>query len=95
MNALTDFTALSQGAAYCAQWGGSFVLYVNGQVDDSYDTLEVAADMLVDCWGDWHEVKVLEFAPSGASTDVTADAKRLVEGWCHNRHQLAPWEEEA
>ena len=97
MNARSDFAdfeALAEGAALCARWGGSYVLYVNGEAQDSYETMLEAADMLADCWEDWREVKVREFAPSGASTDVTEDAKSLVKAWCNNRNQKAPWEEE-
>ena len=88
----TDFEALSQGAAYCQRWGGSFVLYLDGAIDDSFDTLEQAADKYADCWGEWETLKVLEFAPSGRSVDVTGEAREAVEGWCHARYEDAPWD---
>ena len=92
MNALTtDFDALAQGAAFCAEWGGSFVLYTDGNPDDSYDTLEGVADAYADCWNDFASVKVMEFAPSGAATDVTAEVRGQIEEWCHSRFVAAPW----
>lgn len=92
MNAHTDFKALIEGAKHCASWGGSFVLYVDGDIHDSYDTLDEAADMLCDLWADSNTQTVREFAPSGASVDVTKEAMACVESWCAARFQQAPWE---
>lgn len=88
----SDFNALAQGAEYCAQYGGSFVLYVDGKADDSFDTLDDAATAYADCWGEWGSLEVVEFAPSGRFADVTAEARTLVEKWCHSRREDAPWE---
>lgn len=88
-----DFEALAAGAAYCARYGGSFVLFLNGEVDDSFDTLDQAADAYIQFWSDDETRQILEFAPSGASTDVTQEARERVEQRCEARDLPTPWEE--
>lgn len=94
----TNFEALAQGAAYCREFSGSFVLYTKGDkwhAEDAFDTLEAAAIAFEDCWGDWEDQQVLEFAPSGAFVDVTDEAMKRAEAWCEERGDVAPWAEAA